>query len=474
MIRRGAYLGLAVLACAMVAGAVQRPVDAQAPASAPVTFSRDVLPILQKSCQSCHRPGQIGPMPLLDYEQVRPWARAIKAQVVDRQMPPWDADPAFGHFTNDRSLSRHEIDTIAAWVDGGALQGDPTDAPPPVHWPPDGWIVQPDVVVTLPDYPVAATGTIEWENMAVPSPFTADTWITSIEILPSDPSTVHHMCFEFKPHRPEVVYNQYEWAEIPRDSAGAAIRPPAPDAPGTPANGETWVLTRDAGRTEVRRRLGQPILSSGPAHCYVPGMSLHDYRPFDAGQLVRAGSDMVFNLHYQTTGTPKVNSVKVGFTLAKERPRRKLVQLVPNGATPSFAIPPGEANYRAPVVELGVKQDAEIVWMSPHMHLRGKDMTWTMTYPDGREQTLLRVPRYRYFWQIQYQTRVPVPAGATLRMVAHYDNSAGNRENPDPKAWVYPGNQAWEEMMIPFTWLVVDAEVDERDLTTRYARATGA
>jgi hypothetical protein len=203
-------------------------------------------------------------------------------------------------------------------------------------------------------------------------------------------------------------------------------------------------------------------------------MSLHDYRAFEAGQLVPAGSNMVFNLHYQPVGKPVTNTFKVGFTVAKTPPRKKMVQITPSGATAAFAIPPNEPNYLAPAVNVDIRKDAELVWMSPHMHFRGKDMTWRLTYPGGRQETVLSVPRYSYNWQLQYQTRVKVPAGTRLTVLAHYDNSARNRSNPNPNVWVYPGNQAWEEMMVPFTWFVIDASVDERDLTSTYVRAEGA
>jgi len=468
------FTGGLTLAATLVATA-QAPVPS-AVGGQPVTFHKDVLPILQRSCQSCHRPGQIGPMPLLTYQQARPWARAIKTQVAQRSMPPWHADPRFGHFLNDRSLKDTEIAVLLAWADGGALEGDSKDAPPPVQWPADGWLVQPDVVVTLPDYQVPATGTVEWENLAVRSPFAEDTWITSIEILPSDPSTVHHMCFDFQTPRPNVVLNQYEWGEVPRDETGAPLdRRGPPDARTPPApNREVWTLTRDVGSTEVKRRQGRPTLAAGGTNCYVPGMSLHDYRPFGAGRLVRGGENMVFNLHYQTGGQPKTNRVRVGFTVAKERPLRKFIALTPTGATAGFAIPPNESNYRAPEVSFTVNKAAQLVWMSPHMHFRGKDMTWSLRYPTGRSEVVLSVPRYQYLWQLQYQTNVAVPAGTRVQVEAHYDNSAGNKANPNPNTWVYPGNQAWEEMMVPFTWFVVDVDVDEKDFTTRFTQADGA
>ena len=289
------------------------------------------------------------------------------------------------------------------------------------------------------------------------------------EILPSDASTVHHMCFEFKAPQSNIVYNQYEWAEVPRDADGAASRSAAGAGPA-----ENWVLTRDADSTEVKRKPGRPTLFPMPKYCYVPGMSLHDYRPYQAGLLVRGGSDIHINLHYQTTGKLTVDRMRLGFTLAKQTPRRKLVQLLPNGATGHFAIPPNDSNYPAPVIEVQIRKDAELVWMSPHMHFRGKDMKWTLTRPDGQQEVVLNVPRFRYAWQLLYQTHVVVLAGSKLTFVAHYDNSSANRDNPNPNVWVRPGNQAWEEMMVPFTWLIVDTSINDRDVTGPYTRGDGA
>ena len=168
-----------------------------------ITFHKDVLPVLQRNCQSCHRPGQIGPFSMLTYKDTRPWARAMKLAVVSKAMPPWFADPRYGHFNNDRSLKQDETDTIVGWVDSGAPEGDPKDAPPPVEWPQGGWQIKPDVTFDLPPYPVPATGIREWERMAFPAPFKEDTWVTSVEILPGVPAVVHHMCFGFQKHRPD-------------------------------------------------------------------------------------------------------------------------------------------------------------------------------------------------------------------------------------------------------------------------------
>ena len=187
-----------------------------------VTFNKDVLPILQKNCQTCHRPGQVGPFSMLSYKDARPWAKAIKTAVTARTMPPWFADPHYGHFLNDRSLKQSEIDTIAAWVDSGAPEGNAKDAPAPVQWPAAGWQVKPDVVLELPPFEVPARGILDWMTLVVPAPFKEDVWITSVEILPGEPSAVHHACWDFYEHKPEYLYNTYEWVEIPPDEAGVS------------------------------------------------------------------------------------------------------------------------------------------------------------------------------------------------------------------------------------------------------------
>ena len=230
MFRYG-FAAFLVLACASVGSHPQTSAQ-----SAPVTFNKDVLPILQKNCQTCHRPGQMAPMSLMTFREARPWARAMKSKVESRQMPPWFADPAHGEFANDRSLPTRDIETIAKWADNGALEGDPKDAPPPCDWPADGWQIKPDIVVRGPEFRVPArtpNDVVEWVTFLIPSGFTKDTWITSLEIKPSELAVTHHICFTFEPHRPNAKYYVANWSESPRDDEGAAIRntnttPPAP------------------------------------------------------------------------------------------------------------------------------------------------------------------------------------------------------------------------------------------------------
>src|SRR5580704_1286114 len=170
------------------------------------TFNKDVLPVLQKNCQVCHRPGEAAPFSLLTYETTRPWAKAMKAAVLSRKMPPWFADPQYGHFANDQSLKQRDIDVIVKWADAGAPQGDVRDAPAPIQWPEGGWQIKPDLIVDGPVYDVPAKAVVEWTWVPVPSGFTKDTWVTSVEVKTETPQVTHHICLSFRPHTPDVEY----------------------------------------------------------------------------------------------------------------------------------------------------------------------------------------------------------------------------------------------------------------------------
>jgi hypothetical protein len=366
-------------------------------------------------------------MSLLTYSEARPWAKAIRNAVASRKMPPWFADPQYGHFSNDPSLSQTEIDTLVNWANGGAVEGDPHDLPSPIAWPEGGWKIQPDVVVSLPPYRVPAKGVVEWTYVTVPSGFAKDTWITSIEILPSDPSVVHH--------------------------AGL-------------------FLTRHAARSFFR--------GAAAAAVYVPGFRAMDYRVHHAAQLFPAHSDLVVQLHYTPNGKEVTEITRIGFTLAKDPPRRRFITYSPQ--TPSilnreiFRIPPGDRNWKSPPVEGVFQVDAELVWFLPHMHLRGKDMTYSLTYPDGKPEIVLSVPKYDFEWQLGYDAATPirVTKGTRLHVDAHYDNSANNRGNPDPTLDVYGGTQTWEEMMVPFFGVVVDSRVNPRKVMALPGQAGGS
>ena len=462
---------VAVLAVGVAAVASDR--------SSAVTFSKDVLPILQKNCQSCHRPGQVAPMSLVTYQEARPWAKAMKAAVAMRKMPPWFADPKYGHFDNDRSLKQSDIDTLARWADTGAAEGDPKDAPAPVQWPKGGWGIQPEVVMDLPAHDVPAKGVLEWELIAFPAPFKDDTWVTSMEILPGDPSVVHHICFSFEKHQSATVYNQYEWVQVPRDETGN----PTPGNSGFAELPNMTIATRAAGSTEVNFRHGHPTLKQNLDFCYLPGTTYDDYRPWNAGRFVPAGSDIVVSLHYTSNGKAVVDQTKIGFTVAKTPPPKKFLvegagEDTPVKArtaasaraafaatyNPQFAIPPNDGNYLAPPMDITFLKDVEVVRLRPHAHVRGKSAEYKLLYPDGREEVVLNVPHYDFNWQLSYETALHIPKGTRMHFEFRYDNSVNNRYNPDPTRWVYQGFQSWEEMMAPNLGFLLDRDADAASL----------
>ncbi len=428
---------------------------------APVTFAKDVLPILQRNCQSCHRPGQIAPMSLLSYEEVRPWARAIKTKVESRQMPPWFADPQYGRFANDRSLGQPDIDTIVKWVDGGAPQGNPADAPQAIEWPADGWQIKPDIIVRGPEFRVPAhppKNVIEWTTMVVPSGFTKATWVTSMELKPSDLSVTHHICITFRPHTPNVKYYVMNWQESPRDAEGVAITEEGQQAPPPSA--------RPGG--------GSPNAGVGPGtgggfFCYVPGVQADDYRLYGAAKLIPANADITFAAHYTPSGKEVVDRPLVGFTVAETPPQKQWISYGISGGGPTFAIPPNDSNYLSPPMEMEFTTDVDLVQMMPHMHLRGKDMTYHLVYPDGRDEIVLNVPKYDFNWQIVYrpQTTIRIPKGAKLHVDAHYNNGTSNKFNPNPNQTVYIGRMTWEEMMAPFFGILVPRDVEAASVLKR-------
>jgi hypothetical protein len=461
--------GLVFAGCAIGA-------DSSAP---PVTFNKDVLPILQRNCQTCHRPGNIAPMSFLTYEGTRPWAKAIKSAVALRKMPPWFADPQYGHYSNDRSLKQSEIDTIVKWADSGAPQGDAKDAPPAVEWPKNGWTTQPDIVLNGVPYTVPAApakNVIEWMTLTTATGFTKDTWATSVEIKPSELAVTHHICVSFVPHRPDTVYDKLLWVDKQRDDAGVEVAPAERKFVRPTADGRGQeVAARVRNNAEGGRNSGAGGVGVGFT-CYVPGRALSDFRPFHAALLIPAGYDVNWTIHYTPNGTVLTDRPEVGITVARSDPERLLIESF-GGTDPSkFAIPPNDGNYAPAPSEITFLEDAELVWMSPHMHLRGKDMMYKLVFPDGKEQVVLNVPHYDFNWQLGYDLAQPikVPKGSKLVVIGHYDNSVNNKFNPDPGRTVYQGNMTWEEMFAPFFTITVDKSVNPAKALRAPFAAAGA
>jgi len=409
-----------------------------------VTFNKDVLPILQANCQACHRPGGIGPMSLVTYNNARPWAKAIKAAVINKQMPPWFADPHYGEFRNAPKLTAANVNTLVTWADTGAREGDVADRPPDKQWR-EGWRIQPDVVVSMREpFYIPATGAGEIEEFFVPNPFTKDTWVTSIEIRPGNPSVVHHVIVQI----PDQL------------GAGAVVQNAAiaPDARRTvvdhlPQGGGSY----SSALAKVRERTtGRGAFTTMEA-VYAPGSPPIDFRYTNSAKLIRAGKPIRIEMHYTPNGKATTDQTKIGFTLAKRRAQRQFVVMAPEHLVDSRKpIPAGAANWETKG-ELTFAQDVDLVWFMPHMHLRGKDMTFRLIYPDGREETPLSA-KFNFHWQLGYEVEQPikVPRGTRMIITAHHDNSVNNPLNPEPGKPVQWGEMTGQEMMLPWFGVVVD------------------
>jgi hypothetical protein len=370
---------------------------------------------------------------MLTYEDVRPWTGAIKLAVQQRVMPPWYADPKYGHFSNERSLTEAEIHTLLSWTAEGALKGDPEDMPAPMNFT-EGWgIPKPDVVLQLPKpFPVPESGMVEYQYVIVPTGFTKDTWVQAAEVRPTERAVVHHIIAfvrepgsnYFKDQKPGVFFEA----------------PPA----------------------KTDEKTDTSTLPSDFLVGYAPGQPAEILQP-GQGKLIKAGSDIVFEVHYTPNGKAVMDQTKLGLVLARETPKDRVQTLSASNGT--FKIPPGDPDYRVDA-SFVVAQPVVLSALHPHMHTRGKDFEYRLVFPNGETRTILQVPAYNWHWQLWYNLQEPIvlPKGTKIECTAHFDNSAKNPENPDPTKTVIWGQQNWDEMMVGFFNLVYDANMSPKDL----------
>jgi hypothetical protein len=411
-----------------------------APAVTDVTFHKDVEPLLQAHCQGCHRPGEAAPMSLLKYDDAKKWGAAIKEAVSLRKMPPWFADPAHGQFANDRRLSAEQIATITRWVDTGRKEGDPKDAPKPLTFA-DGWVMgKPDAVVEMPNaIEVPAKGTVEYAYIVVPTGFTEDKWVQTAEVRPGDRSVVHHIVMLVRP--PGVKY-------LPDAKPGIPYFPP---------KDENAQRKPDTGKGQFQFTGGIEMIG-----VYVPGGLPYEVRPGQA-RFVPKGSDLVFQMHYTASGKPTMDKSRIGFQFAKEPPKERVVNTFISNM--NLHIPPMAADHEVHA-QVTLYEDATVQSFFPHMHVRGKGMEYRATYPSGETETLFKMPKYDFNWQITYFLKQPklLPKGTVIDCIARFDNSPNNPNNPDPKSDVYWGEQTWEEMLAGFLDLAMPVKVTMRQV----------
>jgi mono/diheme cytochrome c family protein len=437
---------------------------AAGPAPAVPTFAKDVAPILYASCVGCHRAGDIAPMPLVTYQDVRPWARSIRAKVATREMPPWGADPRFGTWKDDRSLTRDEIDTIVKWVDAGAPNGHDADLPPLPTFAANWSHGEPDVVIEMPvDFEIPAEGEVPVIDFFVRAPLDRDVYVKALEVRPSNPAVVHHAGLYVIDRLPDGA----------RLDGGRIV-----DASGRPMSRNQ--VARANGGTSTQEI--QKLLS------YVPGRGYEEYQG-DAGQLIKAGSYIDFYMHYTPTGAPQHDRSKLGLYFARgsqsvshqiyhsfsaagpttyivdgkeytpqRRAARGGADAADEGSVNLPNIPPYAENWKVVSVHT-ITEPITLYGLTPHLHLRGRSMIYTLTWPDGRDEVLLSVPKYDFNWQLYYELRTPtqIPAGSKVTVVTLFDNSAKNPYNPAPEKEVFWSEQSWDEMYAPQARITIDS-----------------
>jgi mono/diheme cytochrome c family protein len=437
-------------------------VQASSSAATP-TFTKDIAPILYEKCATCHRPGEIAPMTLMTFEDARPWAKAIKAKVVSREMPPWGADHENTlKMRNDRSLSEAQIQAIAAWVDAGAPRGNPADLPPAPKFA-EGWThgTEPDYIIEMPlEVAIPAEGELSVLNFYSKVPFDVDRFAQVVELRPGNRSVVHHAGIYF--------------VDLPE---------------GGTLDAEGRLTVAEGARRGGGREFGLP--GSSKLLSFVPGRGVDVHRE-NIGKRIPAGKYINWQMHYNPTGKLEKDRSRLGIWFNKVPVTHEV--LIPQAGDPLATTKGGLSLYRAegkeveytadeasqqrnrrtpnipPNVEnwrltgiTPVTEDITLYAMSPHMHLRGKSVKWVITYPDGREQTILNVPKFDFNWQINYELDEPlhIPAGSKISGIGVYDNSLKNKWNPAPHLEVFWSEQSWDEMYQPFT----EYSVDSQDLT---------
>lgn len=390
--------------------------------TATVTYTRDVAPILQQNCLVCHRKGEVAPFSLETYEQAAAWAQQIKVYTANRKMPPWKAE-SHGEFLDERRLTDRQIATLAAWADSGTPKGDPKYLPPTPKFP-SGWkLGSPDAIIQMPEpYPLEADGRDVYRCFVIPTDYPEDRYLSAIEFHPGNRTVVHHV----------IAYI---------DTRGAARKLDEKDpGPGYSTTGG-----------------GPGFVPSGFLGGWAPGNEPR-LTPEGVGILLPKGADIVLEVHYHKSGKPETDLTKAGLYFCKS-PVSKRVRILPV-VNLFIKIPPGAENHTEKAA-MPVLQDITIFSVMPHMHLLGRSMRVYIEFPDKTEKQLVYVPQWDFNWQMTYQLKEPlkVPKGSVIRLVATYDNSEKNPNNPHkPPIEVRWGEQTTDEMCLAFIGYTVDSE----------------
>lgn len=373
---------------------------------AKISYSKDIAPMLEKNCVSCHREGGIGSWAMTEYNMIRGFAPMIREVVRTQRMPPWHADPHYGEFSNDRSLSVAQRKTLVHWIEAGAPRGEGSDPLLKVKksWP--EWALgEPDVVIDITPHDVPATGTVPYQYQFVKNPLDEDVWVRAAEIIPGDRKALHHVITSF----------------------------------GT---------MNEKGRLDRRSRRG--------LGGYVPGAIAEEF-PDGTGTFLPAGATFMFQMHYTSYGKATTDNSRIGLYLHKQKPKHELGGLVLMNTKINI---PAYSDGHTEMASRVIKKDVLLYSLLPHAHFRGKSMEFRAVYANGEEEVLLSVPNYDFNWQTDYILDEPklLPAGTKIVHTTAWDNTATNPANPDASRTVPWGQQSWDEMLFgSITWREVSA-----------------
>ena len=412
---------------------------------AAVTFHQHIEPLLQMHCQECHHRGGGGPFALETYQQAKGWSRMIAEVTGEKRMPPWNADPKIGHFSNARGLSDDEIKLLADWHAAGAPQGDSTKAPPKLTWSDDLGQGKADHEIVLPPFDVPAEGRVPYRYVRMKTNFAEDKWIRAATFSSDTPELVHHVLTFLDEDRRARRAKDRPWT------------PPfnmfAPLQGARPREFPYWIARNRKYLDQYN--VGQGGGLNGYFLSGIVGERPLVY-PSGRGRLLPAGATIVFQVHYNTVGKAQRSTTRLRLWFADERPRQAVDMYA--ASTVVFRIPPGRADY-AVKAQHRFQRDGLLLSLQPHMHYRGKSFRYEAQYPDGRKELLLNVPDYDFNWQHKYVFAEPkwLPRGTTLRAIGVYDNSAANPYNPDPTKEVFFGLQSEEEMFIGYFGVIWNA-----------------
>jgi hypothetical protein len=399
--------------------AIVFPEAGKAAEHANISYSKSVAPILQAKCVACHQKGGIGPFAMNSYEVVKGFAPMIREALMADRMPPWDADPHVGKWSNDTALTAEQSKTLVHWIDAGAPRGAgedilKTQASEAPDWPTQ--LGKPDVIVQLPSFAVPEKGAVEYQSMQVDNPFKGDVWLRAVAFKPKERTVLHHITSTYSPDR----------------SA------PTPKLPGSSVGS------------------------------YVPGAGVQLYNE-NTGAPVPAGGKLRYSMHYTPTGKAATDATQIGYYVLKAPP--EIIRRAAVISDPGLRIPAGEARHKE-ISYLQFPADALLYSVHPHAHYRGYSVELKQRTPDGKETPLLSVPKYDFNWQLDYDLEKPIviKAGTKLIVTWIYDNSTNNPANPDPKVNVKSGEQTWEEMMyfrVNYRWADETSSNVRNDLQTR-------